>query len=66
MWVTDTSTDSGMSEKILTNIPPAKWKKEMEDWNSKNIQVRISIMNTYHRVNTLTLDYTESLMKEVF
>lgn len=66
MWVTDTSTDSGMSEKILTNIPSAKWKKEMEDWNSKNIQIRISITNTPHRVDTLTLDYTESLMKEVF
>lgn len=66
MWVTDTSTDSGMSEKILTNIPSEKWKKEMEDSNSKSIQVRISITNTPHRVDTLTLDYTESLMKEVF
>ncbi len=66
MWVTDTSSESGMSEKILTNIPSAKWKEEMEFWNSKNIQIRISIIYTYSRVDTLTLDYTENLMKEVF
>lgn len=66
IWVTDTSGNSGMSEKILTNIPFAKWKEEMQFWNSKQIQVRISITGTSHYINTVTLDYTESLMKEVF